>query len=564
MNHICLDRRKLLSRLSAMTAAGFVEGALAAPVLAGSRELGYLAVQAPAAEGVWGDLKIEGAIPKELNGNLYRVAPGKKSTFGVPLRHFFDGDAFVTMYRLRDGKATVRGRFIATPERCAELIQSRMLFNEFGTLAPSPGQGGKNQPSINIIHWDGHLLALSEGGHPSALDPETLVFERHWDFHSTLPADVTFTAHPKIDPETGVGYAYGTHKGHDLALIVYRMELDGRLTQIASITQPSYFMIHDMLLGREHIAFVVPPVHYDLPSLFSGSVAPADAIRYLANEPTRLIVLRKDGTTAPLILEQPACMVFHHGNLAEANGVITTDSLLTPDDSILHYISEFSTAHPIKPQPNQLTRVTIDVAGSRIAKREILGEAQEYPRFDTRRNGRNIRYLYTLGNEETFAMRTLFRHDFATGQINRMDAEPGHALEEAIFVPRPGKSMEEEGWLLHQGYSAPRDESYLAAMLRRSNEQLVSGLVGIYPWACTATFILRVSPTGKPAILRSSEVIVLCLRHRFEFSASRITPYSGKVSRRSSAPNRTCCWWRRLSRPRKPLKNSGPIVPMSH
>jgi hypothetical protein len=47
MNHICLDRRELLSRLSAMTAAGLIEGALAAPVLAGSSELGYLAVQAP-------------------------------------------------------------------------------------------------------------------------------------------------------------------------------------------------------------------------------------------------------------------------------------------------------------------------------------------------------------------------------------------------------------------------------------------------------------------------------------------------------------------------------------
>jgi carotenoid cleavage dioxygenase-like enzyme len=76
-------------------------------------------------------------------------------------------------------------------------------------------------------------------------------------------------------------------------------------------------------------------------------------------------------------------------------------------------------------------------------------------------NGRSVRYLFTLGNEETFAMRTLLRHDFVTGKINRMDAKPGHALEEAIFVPKPGKTAEEDGWLLHQGYSAPRNETYL-------------------------------------------------------------------------------------------------------
>jgi all-trans-8'-apo-beta-carotenal 15,15'-oxygenase len=58
-------------------------------------------------------------------------------------------------------------------------------------------------------------------------------------------------------------------------------------------------------------------------------------------------------------------------------------------------------------------------------------------------------------------MRALFRHDLVSGTVNRMDAEPGHALEEAIFVPKPGKVAEEEGWLLHQRFSAARNESYL-------------------------------------------------------------------------------------------------------
>ena len=152
-------------------------------------------------------------------------------------------------------------------------------------------------------------------------------------------------------------------------------------------------------------------------------------------------------------------MVFHHGNLAEAEGMITTDSLMTPDDSILHYISEFSTGHAVKPRPTQLTRLTVNVAERRIAKREVLGEG--VPPVRHANEWENIRYLYTLGNEEAFAMRSLFRHDFSTGKISRMDAEQGHALEEAIFVPKTGKTAEEDGWLLHQGYSAPRNETHL-------------------------------------------------------------------------------------------------------
>lgn len=456
-----LDGSSLLSRFSSLTAAGLIDGAVAAPVLAGERDLGYLAVQPPSAEGFWADLKIEGTIPSELNGSLYRVAPAQKRTFGVALRHFFDGDPLLIKYRIRDGRVSVRTRFIATPERQAELAESRMLYNEFGTVAPSPAQGAKNQPSINVIYWDGRLLALSEGGHPSALDPDSLAFQQHWDFHGSLPPDVSFTAHPKIDPATGVGYGFGIHQGQDLALTVYRMELDGKLTRISAIPQTRYFMIHDMLLGRDHLAFVVPPVHYDLPSLFSRKVAAADCFRYMADAPTRVIVVRKDGAGDPLILEQPACMVFHHGNLAESGNILTTDSLMTPDDSILRYVADWSTRRAVKPQPAHLTRLTIDLKQRRIAGRQVLGEAEEYPRFDTRKSGHAIRYLHTLGNEANFAMRSLFRHDFATGQVIRADAEPGHALEEAVFVPQPGRDGEDEGWMLHQGYSALRNETFL-------------------------------------------------------------------------------------------------------
>jgi all-trans-8'-apo-beta-carotenal 15,15'-oxygenase len=102
----------------------------------------------------------------------------------------------LTKYKLREGKATISARFIETTEREEEIAAGRMLYNEFGTVARPPRRGEKKQPSI-VIRWDGHLLALSEGGHPSDVDPETLAFQVYWDFHGTLPADGSFTAHPK-------------------------------------------------------------------------------------------------------------------------------------------------------------------------------------------------------------------------------------------------------------------------------------------------------------------------------------------------------------------------------
>jgi all-trans-8'-apo-beta-carotenal 15,15'-oxygenase len=457
-----LTRRSLLARLSVLTAAGLVEPQFAARALAGERELGRLAVQAPSAEGSWSGLKVEGEIPRDLNGTLCRVAPGQKVNHGVQLRHFFDGDAFLVQYRLREGKASVSARFIATPERVEETEAGKMLYNEFGTTAPdNPGRGGKNQPSINVIRWDGRLLALSEGGHPSAVDPDTLAFQEHWDFHGTLPKDVSFTAHPKFDPVTGIGYAFGTHQARDLALTVYRMELDGRLTQLAVLPQANYFMVHDMLMGSEHLALVVPPVHYDLPTLLSGRVASAEALRYAANEPTRLIILRKDGTGAPITIEQPASMVFHHGNLAENGDTLTIDSVFTPDDSILRYIAAWSTDNPPAPKPTELTRLTLDLKQRQVTSRSVFGEDQEFPRFDTRVSGKPSRYLYTLEVGERFSLQSLVRHDFTANTTRRAEAGQGHAFEEAIFAPKPGKTGEDDGWILHQGYSAIRNETFL-------------------------------------------------------------------------------------------------------
>ena len=456
-----LNRRSFLASLSILTASGLVEPQLVAGVLAGEHDLGRLAVQEPSGEGTWSSLTIEGEIPKDLNGTLYRVAPGQKNDHGVQLRHFFDGDAFLVKYQLREGKAAVSARFIATPEREAETATGKMLYNQFGTLAPAPARGAKNQPSINVIRWDGRLLALSEGGHPSAVDPDTLAFQGYWDFHGTLPKDVSFTAHPKFDPETGAGYAFGTHQGRDLALMVYRMELDGRLTQIASMPQPDYFMVHDMLLGSEHLVFVVPPVHYDLASLFSGRVTPADALRFVATQPTKLIVIRKDGTGRPITLEQPAGMVFHHGNLIESGDTMTFDTLLSPDDSILRRLAAWSESERPKFQPPQLTRLTLDLKQKQVTGMSVLGEGQEFPRFDTRMSGKPARHLYTLESRDDFSLQAIIKHDFAAKTTQRVEAGEGHAFEEAVFVPRPGKSGEDQGWLLHQGYSAVRDQSYL-------------------------------------------------------------------------------------------------------
>lgn len=47
---------------------------------------------------------IEGEIPQELSGTLYRNGPGFLDVYGTPLQHPFDGDGMITAFTFNEGK----------------------------------------------------------------------------------------------------------------------------------------------------------------------------------------------------------------------------------------------------------------------------------------------------------------------------------------------------------------------------------------------------------------------------------------------------------------------------
>lgn len=467
-----MTRRRFAQLLGVAGTLGLVEPQLLINAFADPKKrLSWLAFRTAGAEGAWSLTKIEGKIPKDLHGTLYRIAPGQKDNHGVLLRHLFDGDAFASAYSFRDGKVFFRAKFVDTPERQEELKAGKMLYREFGTLPPTnpeaptpPRRGNKNQPSVNIIHWDGRLLGLSEGGHPTAIDPQTLAFQSRWNYHGTLPANVPFTAHPKFDPVTGEGYGFGVEQGPALALTVFRMTKDGKLTKLYAVPLGGYHMVHDMLMAGEHLIFVVPPVKYNLGMMMSGKGTPADAVEYFEKEPTRLIVLRKDGKAKPVIIEQPAGMVFHHGNAFEKDGNLVIDCCLASDGTVLKAIYSWDKEQLTPATDAQLIRFVIDPVKGAVVSRTVYEEAQEFPRFDTRLGGKEARFLYTLassGREDFAIFSTLFRHDLHRKTSQRVAAGKGRMFGEPVFVPHPGKASEERGWLLMQGYEASRDQTFL-------------------------------------------------------------------------------------------------------
>jgi len=471
-----LGRRQFNQWLMAMGAMGLVRPRLAASAAPrDTRQLFRMAYANPGREGRWTLTDVEGAVPRDLQGSLVRVAPGESERFGTKMRHFFDGDPFMTAFRFDDGRVHLDARFLETPQRVEEQKAGRMLFSEFGTLAPGVTTGEtdfdmKNQASVNLIAYDGRLLGLSEGGHPIAVDPGTLAYQGNWDFHGSLPGEVSFTAHPKLDPKTGEGYGYGVSRDDTMALVVYRMNGNGRLEELHRVPRDGYYMIHDMAITEHYLIFIIPPVILDFSVLFSGRATLADAIRYAEERPTRTLILRRDGTGEPVEIESPPSMVFHNGNAFENDGKIEMVSLISPDGSILRQLHAFAEDRIPKVAPTAVQAITIDPRTQTI-QRSTLGHDEEFPRFDERLLGKRARYLYTLGGDQhrPFLQPNLVRRDLEGGQTLTVDNGPTHTLEEAVFVPT-GED-EAQGWLLNRGFDGERNETYLdireAASLER-------------------------------------------------------------------------------------------------
>ena len=152
-------------------------------------------------EGDAFDLEIEGELPRELNGTLYRIGPNPHFK---PLGryHWFDGDGMVHAFILRDGRAAYRNRYVRTDGLQAEMKQGRALF---GGLLEQPREVAqdlppfKNAANTNVIGYADRLLALFEAASPHELKPDTLETVGLFNFGGKLTGPVT--AHPKFDPD---------------------------------------------------------------------------------------------------------------------------------------------------------------------------------------------------------------------------------------------------------------------------------------------------------------------------------------------------------------------------
>jgi all-trans-8'-apo-beta-carotenal 15,15'-oxygenase len=426
--------------------------------------LSYRAFRTAAREGEWRPRAIEGAIPKDIAGVLYRNGPGQKEVFGVPLGHLFDGDAYITAIRFADGELSGLSRYVATAERVHEQRMGEMRFNDFGTRCPARPLGFKNAPSINVFAMaDGHY-ALSEATRPVLIDPDTLACRGARDFNGSWPARTTFTAHPKRDPVTGDVFAYGITTALFPELVLFRMPAGGAaFEQIVRIPLGGFYPVHDFMLTETYLIVVLPPVFIRLWGMLRGRSSVADNIVAERDKPLRIFVARKDGRGRPFVMESaPANMIFHHCNAVEsADGrTIRLISMETEGASAFRLLEGWGRPDVLPAQRSWMTELTLDLEARRVRRTPLTdGAAIEFPAIDNRLLGRRIDRIYALQTldspDDSLAFDALTAWDGSRFRTERAGARRVFG-EPVVVTDAAGRS-----WVVHLGYCAENDETFL-------------------------------------------------------------------------------------------------------
>jgi len=320
------------------------------------------------------ECEVEGKIPDDLVGILYRNGPGKFGIDGERVQHVLDADALV--YKIdfpqcknhsKKRKITFLSRFVLTEHFQKERKANRFLYRgTFGTgpyaalfdsrrktglnsdpVEPSPLSkviGGafntniKNPANTQVISFGGKLLALFEAGLPHRLDPVTLetLGEENLGglLKSSLPVKLGNNIPTELTPDFIGGNAHTAHpkkcpKGNLVGWHWSQLPLSGSLevtftewsskdfSPVASKTfeiPDCSLAPHDMALTENCIVLKINALKMDPLPFMINLKGPAASLSMNGRSPVKVWVFPRPTAKSqfePFFVEAPACFSIH-------------------------------------------------------------------------------------------------------------------------------------------------------------------------------------------------------------------------------------------------------------
>ncbi len=429
-------------------------------------------------QACWID-EIEGTIPADLQGTMFRNGPGLLDVNGQWLHHPIDGDGMVTSLAIKDGKAFFRNRFVRTKGFLEEQAAGQILYRSpFGTQKPGGVLANifdlrlKNLANTSVVYWGGKLLALWEGGEPHRLDPYTLETLGLDELGGILSPGKEFAAHYRVDPDVngephlvnfGSNLKLGVGFQEDATVItLYEFAESGTLLQRHAYRIPGFSVMHDMTITPNHCIFFQTPVDYNALPYVLGWQSIVQSFSLNERKPTNIVVLPRDPDGPVNVYESRSGFIFHFANAFEEGDQICVDAFSydhVPDiggDTNFREIDYRTFPH------GKMWRYTINTRSGKVDRKLMHARNSDFPTFNPDYEGRPYRYVYLMSaaaQATDWFAHTITKLDLITGESEEWDAGTCGFPSEALFVPKRDGKTEDAGWLLSMVYDGTSHRS---------------------------------------------------------------------------------------------------------
>eukprot|EP00795_Rhopilema_esculentum_P009143 gene9143-16806_t len=451
------------------------------------------------------DAEIEGKIPNWVEGTLLRVGPGKFEWGDTKYNHWFDGDAILNRFAIKDGSVKFSSRFLRSKSYKESEKNNRIVLAQFGTTPPPDPCKNifsrffsyfqmpemTDNCNVNIVKVKGGHYASTEAPKLWKFDKDTLETLDPIDFGKRISGPRSWLAHPHYD-EDGTYYNVSTSymkNRNEIYKVPAKQDLETATDESAEMISsfpcskgPAYY--HSFGMTENYFIFMESSLFFTNPlGLFFMRLmdwAYVDFFKFNENIKSRLhLIERKSGKPFAIFNVNPF-MCFHQINAYETDTEVVLDMSGYSDGSVMKalYLSELREDAETKIKPAELRRYHLSLAKADSGKPkqvelekdaegkdyEVLHVGFELPRINYDYNGRDYSYAYGMGSSsKPPGLLILHKVNVKTKEVKSWECENCHPSE-PVFVPSPNASKEDDGVVLSSVLGIRGQKSFLLVL----------------------------------------------------------------------------------------------------
>jgi all-trans-8'-apo-beta-carotenal 15,15'-oxygenase len=403
-------------------------------------------------------LEIEGTLPAELRGTLFRNGPGQFGQFGRRYTHPFEGDGAVTAIRFADGRAHGAAKLTESTGLAEERAAGRLLYS---LAAPwhrrvrnSLRGRYKNTANTSVVMWQGRLFALMEAAKPTEIDPRSLATIGETDLGGVVTS--FFSAHPHRVESRKAIYNFGLTYGRRTRLHLYELPDAGAARELTAIDLPGPPMLHDFIATATHLIVFLSPVRVDVPRMLLQVGSFQELFRWRPELGTEIICVPIDRPTEVVRFTTDAFYQWHFANAFDRGTQLVVDYVRYDAFDSFYEIGALGEGKLTAPLgAGRAHRAVIDLHARTLRSEPLHDLSCEFPVVAAGRTGVEHAVTYAAIDD----LRGIARYD-AAGTVIRHDLPDTQRASEPVFVPRG--TAEDDGWLLSLCHDGPSRRAFLA------------------------------------------------------------------------------------------------------